>query len=161
MRIKEADKEEIKKYIQQRLAKAMEVIQSHPSPTSVLRCRTSHPEIIRTDVDDFLHYNTESARTKLRTKKVYSPQEETAANEAIDWLCMATKRHKGKEKLIVQGIVTLYAIKGDVPSYGYRDISRDLLKLGVRLSYSTVRRRYIIAIDDIYYHLVKKDYQIN
>ncbi len=123
------------------------------NPMNKLMLRTSHPDIVRNDTD-WLSYNSDGEQSKFKRMKMSATvEQQRTAVQVMDWLTYCSRRHVGIQKKIVKSIVMLRCLHMGDRSYGYRELAKQLSWMGVKISHTTVKRRYDAAMDDLYYHL--------
>lgn len=143
--------------IEERIYEASRVISTWPNPLAVLRCKSSQPEVVRNEDDDWLRYNTEAAQANLNVKFTPDSRQHQQAMEVLDWLSYAVRNFKPANKPAIKSIIMLYCMNMNNSSYGFRELSRQLKVMGVKMGKDTVRRRYNEAMLDLEYALARKE----
>ncbi len=143
--------------IEERICEASRVIATWPNPLAVLRYRSSQPEVVRNTDDDWLRYNTEGAKANLYVKFTPDSRQHQQAMEVLDWLSYAVRHFKPVNRPAIKSILMLYCMNMNNSSYGFRELSKQLSIMGVKMSKDTVRRRYNEAMVDLEYALARKE----
>lgn len=131
-------------------------IMTWKSPMSELHSNRSkgQPEFIRNLDTSFYSYDSDAEQAKLRVNKIAATfEQQRLAIEVMDLITYACKRHNGKNKAIMRAIISLRCLNLGNPSFGFGEISKQLKNFGIKISRSTVRRRYNTALDDLYHKL--------
>ena len=127
------------------------------SPLSELHSNRSkgQPEFIRNLDDNFYAYDNDEQEKSRLNKMSATFEQQRLAIEVMDLITYACKRHSGNKKAIVRAIISLRCTNLDNPSFGYGEISKCLKNMGIKLSRTTIKRRYDTAMDDLM-HFYKK-----
>lgn len=139
--------------IEERIYEAARVISTWPNPIAVLKCRTSMPEIVRNEAEDWLSYNTEGSRDNLQVKFTPDSRQHQQALEVLDWISYCARRFKPIEKRVIKAIVMRYCMEINNAHYGFGELSKELRGRGVKMGKDTVRRRYNLAMGDLEFAL--------
>ncbi len=142
--------------LEERIYQATKVISTWSNPLAVLKCRSSMPEIIRDEIEDWLAYNTEGSRDNLYVKFTADSKQHQQAIEVLDWISYSVRRFKPIEKPIIKSIIMLYCMNMNNSHYGFGQLSKDLRRRGVKMGKETIRKRYNLAMTDLAFALKRR-----
>lgn len=124
-----------------------------PSPMSKLMMRTSHPDVVRNEAD-WISYNSDAEQAKFKRMKMSATAEQQKlAEQVMDWMTYASRRAPIHQKKVIKAIVSLRCLRMNDSSYGFRELAKQLSWMGIKMSHMTVKRRFDLAIDDLWHHL--------
>lgn len=127
-------------------------MQTWRSPISELYSNRSkgQPLFERSLDPSFYSYDSDAERAKVTKNKMSATNEQQKlAIDVMDLITYACKRYNGNGKAIMRGIIMLRIMNLDTPSFGYGEIAKCLRGMNIKIGKTTIRRRYMTAIDDL------------